>query len=103
MCPPDVPAMCPPDHNPAAPVGGQHPARVESLWGPDWRKPEFVYPYDREDGRENLNAGDRVLRVVRGGAFYDGAGGVRCACRSRNYPDNRLGNVGFRLVASPVS
>ena len=35
-----------------------------SLWGKDCSKPEFGYPYDPEDGRENLSAPDTVLRVV---------------------------------------
>jgi len=77
--------------------------RTRSLWGLDWRKPKFVYPYDREDGRENLNAGADVLRVVRGGAFNIDAWDVRCACRYRDVPDLRSGNIGFRLDASPVS
>jgi len=41
-------------------------------------------------------------RVLRGGAFYDGDGDVRCAARSRDLPYLWYGNSGFRLVASPV-
>ena len=32
-------------------------------------KPEFGYPYDPNDGRENLNAPDSVWRALRGGSF----------------------------------
>ncbi len=40
-----------------------------SLWGKDYMDPEFGYPYDIADGREDLSAPDSVLRVLRGGAF----------------------------------
>ena len=44
---------------------------TRSLWGTDWRKPEFGYPYDaNHPKREGLDAGDEVLRVVRGGSWY---------------------------------
>jgi formylglycine-generating enzyme required for sulfatase activity len=57
------------------------------------------YPYNSEDGRENLKAGD--LRVVRGGAFYDGAWYVRCACRLGDSPFYRRRDYGFRVVVAP--
>jgi formylglycine-generating enzyme required for sulfatase activity len=42
---------------------------TRSLWGKDFTKPEFGYPYAPEDGRENLEAGDEVFRVLRGGSW----------------------------------
>ena len=43
-----------------------------SLWG-RWTgeraELQFSYPYGSADGRENLGAGDDMLRVVRGGSF----------------------------------
>ena len=42
------------------------------------------------------------MRVLRGGAFDDGAEDVRCAVRDWISPYDRLRNLGFRLVASPV-
>jgi formylglycine-generating enzyme required for sulfatase activity/energy-coupling factor transporter ATP-binding protein EcfA2 len=76
---------------------------TRSLWGEDWEKPDFGYPYDSEDGRENLEAGQEVCRVLRGGAFDIGAWGVRCAFRVRDYPSSRYRYSGFRvMVASPV-
>jgi formylglycine-generating enzyme required for sulfatase activity len=43
---------------------------TRSLWGTDWRKPDFVYPYDARDlKREDLDAPDDVWRVVRGGSW----------------------------------
>ena len=57
-------------------------------------------PYDAKDGRENLNAPDTVLRVLRGGSFGYDALFVRCAFRDRNYPLYRNAVVlGFRVVS----
>jgi hypothetical protein len=42
---------------------------TRSLWGEDFSKSEFGYPYDPDDAkRENLAAGNNVLRVLRGGS-----------------------------------
>jgi len=78
-----------------------------SLWG-RWtgRESEFQfgYPYDPADGRENLEAGDVMLRVVRGGAFGSNRGSARCACRGWGLPhyDWNLSR-GFRVVVFPIS
>ena len=72
---------------------------TSSLWGTDVNKPEFGYPYDAKDGRENQSAPDTVLRTLRGGSFRNGAQGMRCAYRVRNDPDNRLDDIGFRVVS----
>jgi len=73
-----------------------------SLWGPDWRRPAFGYPYRLDDGREDTSPGDEVLRVVRGGSWAWEQGGARCAYRRS--PSPYLSNLylGFRCV-SPVS
>ncbi len=57
------------------------------------------YPYDADDGREDLTTPDSVARVLRGGSFayYDDF--VRCAYRNRNYPNNRSRDYGFRVLA----
>ena len=39
---------------------------TRSLWGKDVQKPDFGYPYVPGDGRERLDAGNDVLRVLRG-------------------------------------
>jgi iron(II)-dependent oxidoreductase len=72
---------------------------TSSLWGEASGTPEFGYPYDAKDGRENLNAPDTVLRVLRGGSFRNDAQGVRCACRGWNYPLSRYDLIGFRVVS----
>jgi formylglycine-generating enzyme required for sulfatase activity len=74
---------------------------TNSLWGADWEKPEFKYPYDPDEGRGDLEASDRVLRVLRGGAFFSDARLVRCAYRSWYYPHFRDHDVGFRVVVAP--
>jgi len=40
---------------------------TRSLWGEDWDKPEFGYPYDSASKRERLDASPEVYRVLRGG------------------------------------
>ncbi len=44
------------------------------------------------------NAEMGAARVVRGGSCFNNGGNVRSAYRSRNEPDNRNNNVGFRLA-----
>ena len=74
---------------------------TRSLWGSDFRKPDFGYPYDRSDGREQEDAPNTILRVLRGGAFYYNPEGARCAYRLRDDPYDRYFNAGFRLLLSP--
>jgi formylglycine-generating enzyme required for sulfatase activity/predicted ATPase len=71
-----------------------------SLWGRDWRKPDFKYPYDPEDGREDLEADSDILRVLRGGSFDSLEGLVRCASRWDS-PDVGSYFTGFRVVIAP--
>lgn len=75
---------------------------TRTLWGTDYQKPDFGYPYDPADGREDLAASDRVVRVLRGGAYYMGGGAVGCGARYRYNPNHWYFNVGFRIVASPL-
>jgi formylglycine-generating enzyme required for sulfatase activity len=75
---------------------------TSSLWGPDWRRPAFGYPYRADDGREDASAGDEVARVVRGGSWDFNRFNARCAARGRDYPDLSYRGLGFRCV-SPVS
>jgi formylglycine-generating enzyme required for sulfatase activity len=78
---------------------------TRSLWGKNWRKSDFGYPYDPGDRkREDLDAGDNVMRVVRGGSWLSQRVNARCTSRVRNYPDYRHYNFGFRVVlrSAPV-
>jgi formylglycine-generating enzyme required for sulfatase activity len=69
-----------------------------SLWGTDWYKPGFQYPYDPTDGRENLEAGDHLCRVLRGGSFAYTEHFSRCAYRYRNFPESYSDGIGFRVA-----
>jgi iron(II)-dependent oxidoreductase len=84
-------------------MAGQVLEWTTSLWGKSWSEPEFKYPYRATDGRENLDAGDTVHRVVRGGAFYYDREFARCAFRLYLDPNFVWGNGGFRVVVSPIS
>ncbi len=76
---------------------------TRSLWGEKIGNPDFTYPYNPKDGRENLKAGDETLRVLRGGAFDDGRTFARCAYRVDFSPFGGWGRYGFRVVVSPIS
>jgi iron(II)-dependent oxidoreductase len=73
---------------------------TRSLWGTK-PTPDFGYPYDADDGREDLEAAENVRRVLRGGGFLSLARVVRCAYRLRNVPDIHVRNLGFRVVVRP--
>ena len=78
---------------------------TRSLWGKDWEKPDFAYPYDPDDRkREDLDAGNDEKRVVRGGSWNLSLDLARCAFRYRVPPDARYFPLGFRVVlrSSPI-
>ena len=76
---------------------------TRSLWGDEWQRPDFDYPYDPSDGRENLSAGASVQRVLRGGSFYGADYFVRCAYRNWDFPSSLWDYIGFRVVVAPFS
>jgi len=69
-----------------------------SLWGKEFDEPIFRYPYSPDDEREDLRASDEILRVLRGGAFWDAYHGVRCAYRGRLLARDVADYAGFRVV-----
>jgi formylglycine-generating enzyme required for sulfatase activity len=84
--------------------GGDSPYGTADMAGNVWEWIQSVYkdyPYDPEDGREDLEA--EGPRVLRGGAFYFNRGYVRCAARFRDSPDDFLRDYGFRVVVAPGS
>ena len=99
-----------------SPVGvfpnGQTPEGVHDLSGnvAEWTSslfgagelddevPEFGYPYDPTDGREDLDADPRVRRVGRGGAWNAPEPSARSTFRHANLATARLNNHGFRVV-----
>ena len=76
---------------------------TRSLWGKDIKYPEFKYPYNPEDGRENLKAPKEIRRVLRGGAFRSSSDYVRGAFRFRGGPGYWHYHRGFRVVVSPLT
>jgi formylglycine-generating enzyme required for sulfatase activity len=86
-------------------LGGNVWEWTRSLWGPDWQKPAFTYPYRPDDpAREMLSAEGGVRRVVRGGGWFSPRSFARCAVRIRNNPGYRSYGLSFRVVlcCSPV-
>ncbi len=71
---------------------------TRSLWGDGELEPQYKYPYDPTDGRENMEAGVNVRRVLRGGSFNYTRDTARCACRNRLRPDSVAWYVGFRVA-----
>lgn len=73
---------------------------TSTLWGEDYRRPDFPYPYDANDGREDAGAAATVYRIERGSAFNEPAGRHRCAARGWYAPDNKDRRRGFRVALS---
>jgi hypothetical protein len=76
---------------------------TRSLWGKEFNRPTFVYPYDSglQLQRENLDAANDVLRVVRGGSWGNPGVYARCASRSGDAPDAHDDSIGLRLMLRP--
>jgi formylglycine-generating enzyme required for sulfatase activity len=76
---------------------------TRSLWTTDFLTIEFKYPYNPNDGRENLEAMRTTPRVMRGGSWFDSRGIARCADRSRGSQLDKYINYGFRVVVAATS
>ena len=74
---------------------------TRSLWGKVWETPDYKYPYQPDDGREELGADPGSDRVVRGGCWLSGARFCRSAYRNSDSPGYRDGGIGLRLVFVP--
>ena len=85
----------------AADMAGNVLEWTRSLWGADWQKATFDYPYQPDDGREELDAPAEIRRVSRGGSWRYEADTERCDFRCRGEADNSGSETGFRVVASP--
>ncbi|MCG8349570.1 MAG: SUMF1/EgtB/PvdO family nonheme iron enzyme [Chloroflexales bacterium] len=68
-----------------------------SVW--EWTCSEYrEYPYDPDDGREDLDDLTEKYFTVRGGSWYNHSGILRAAIRLYYPPDFRYYFIGFRLV-----
>ena len=63
-------------------------------WCEDWYGKQYLQ-YDNNNPK---GASTGSSRVVRGGSWYNSAGGCRVAFRGINAPDHRLSILGFRVV-----
>jgi len=85
-------------------AGGASSYGLQDMSGNVWEWTRSVYkqyPYEVIDGREDLTSKD--TRVLRGGSFYNGFNGARCAARNGDAPVDLVGGYGFRVaVVSPV-
>lgn len=66
---------------------------------PEDERPQFGYPYDHTDGREDPSASPGVRRVVRGGGWNDDLGPGRCTYRDHSYPGFAYDYIGMRLAS----
>jgi formylglycine-generating enzyme required for sulfatase activity len=64
---------------------------------------DFPYPYDSADGREEIEAGLAVRRVVRGGGWYFLRLLGRAELRLNASPDSRFIARGLRVAVSSPS
>ena len=70
----------------------------------EWTSSQYrIYPYNPDDGRENLDTDDDDLRVLRGGSWLDSRLPAQCGYRGGNFSFYRDDNVGFRVLVSPIS
>lgn len=75
---------------------------LRSAWGDKASYPEYKYPYNTKDGRENF-ALHKKPRVLRGNSFLNNVKKIRCAYRSRNYSSSQYKTIGFRVSIIAVS
>jgi formylglycine-generating enzyme required for sulfatase activity len=66
-----------------------------------WDEEKYKYPYQADDGRENMERDDKFSRVLRGGSFFNFQFNVRCAFRDYGDPFDGYYFSGFRIVVSP--
>ena len=75
---------------------------TSTLWGTDWKNPDYSYPYQADDGREDLEADATFHRLFRGGDFSDEVAQLRCSTRRWYAPDHADKARGFRVVLEIV-
>jgi formylglycine-generating enzyme required for sulfatase activity len=71
---------------------------TRSNWGANMERPLFQYPYIPQDGRENVQASAKLLKVLRGGSCLNSQEDIRCSCRGAELPHTKGEHIGFRLA-----
>jgi formylglycine-generating enzyme required for sulfatase activity len=70
-----------------------------NVW--EWQRSLYKnYPYQAQDGRENVNENISESRVLRGGSFFNPAGFLRSAFRGYWNPSSGNNGIGFRCALS---
>jgi formylglycine-generating enzyme required for sulfatase activity len=86
-----------------ADMGGNVLEWCSTRWGTDPDHPEYAYPYDPTDGREDPTGGRDMRRIARGASWATSVEPVaqwaRCAFRRRDIPRYRNFNGGLRFTA----
>jgi len=84
---------------------GASPYGCEELSGNVWEWTRNIrkdYPYQSDDGREDLEKiGEYTSITLRGEAYYSVTNSALCASRSGGSPDLEDFDIGFRVVSSP--
>lgn len=78
---------------------------TRSLWGSQRETCDYAYPYQSEDGREDLNVAEHLARVYyihRGGCYRDQSPEVRGSMRGVAGPESAVSWRGFRLIMKIV-
>ncbi len=74
---------------------------TSTLWGGKPDQPDFPYPYDAGDGREDAEAEQQLnqtYRIHRGGSYRDPATELRCTARGFSPPDSKVAWRGLRVA-----
>jgi formylglycine-generating enzyme required for sulfatase activity len=71
---------------------------TSSLWGTNLQQTDFPYPYQVDDGREEMNGPYRPFRIHRGGSFIDAPANLRNTTRNKYDPEGESSRRGFRVV-----
>jgi formylglycine-generating enzyme required for sulfatase activity len=76
---------------------------TRSLWGLDQFDPGYKYPYNANDGRENIKFTPAIYRIIRGGDYQSLNDEVYCSRRFKQGNLNWAQEFGFRIVATSSS